>query len=218
MTGRVSVLIDKVEEVLSGSPESPRMFLNTLLNLLRKRDDETYEAGLDALVKSGREMQKDPALEWGSELLLSEAEIASDFPKLTKPEAVELEDYFVGVLVRPSDSLAGHLAAILNAKVSDYWNPNDFTSEKMKLFAVIRSSDNAADDNREEDFSLEVSGDISHEKLFELIGKYYIGKGYEISDSCLPCSISANKGSKFIIVVVTEMKRQIIITVNALKL
>lgn len=217
MTGRAVALVEKTEASLLLRPEWHKKIAVTLLNLVRIRFDPTYEQGLDLLVSTARQMQKDSALEIEAEILLSEAEIASDFPKLTRPEADDLEKYFLNLLMKPGDSLANHLSTSLNGKISDYWNVRNFSDEKSKMFAFERSLINADDPDREEDFCLELEKEISHEKIFRLIENYYIDYGFKIrKEEVFPHVIAADRDSKQVLVVVTEMDRKILITVNVI--
>lgn len=216
MTGRVEQMVRLTEKALLLKPEWQRRITVALLNLLRIRKDETYRAGLDNLVRSAREMQKNPALEAESDLVLSEAEIAEAFPKLTKPEAVELEKYLVSLLLKGGHSLAAYLAEKLDGVVGDYWNITHFRDPHAKAFAMLRNMNNAADEKREEDFALRGMRPVTYVDLFLLIKDYYAGQGYEFLSELLKCSIMLRKGEKAISVVVTKSDAEILVTVNVL--
>ncbi|GEM_PF-5347180 len=216
MTPRAVKLIDLTEKTLLVKPEWQKKIANILLNLLRIRDDPQFEMGLDVIVQSGREMLKDEKLEVEADLLLSEAEIASGFPGLTTEEFRNLEDYFKSLLFRLPGSLSEYLAAELGAGVSDYWNVNDFSDMKSKEFAMSRSFANADDPSKEEEFALIGGREVPHSELFRLIESHYVRQGYEINKELNTYSVSARKGDRFVIVVVTE-GRKTLITVNVLE-
>ncbi len=217
MTGRVAQMVSLTEQVLLLKPAWQRKVAATLLNFLRIRKDWTYEAGMEDLVYSAREMQKDPKLETESDLLLSEAEIAGQFTKLTGPEAEELEKYFVSLLLKGENSLAAHLAKALNGQIGDYWNISHFRDSRIKEFAAMRSMDNADDEDREEDFALRVAQPVSCADIFRVIKEHYIRQGYRFVNESLRCSVMLQKEEKFIAVVVTNSGTEILVTVNVLK-
>lgn len=217
MTKRVERLVDLAEKLILIKADWHRKIVNTLLNLLRIRHDSEYEQGLDVLVKSAREMLKDPSLEDAADILLNEAEIAGEFPKLTIPEADNLEEYFKSLLFRLPGSLSACLAAEFNAEVSDYWNVNDFPDFRSKSFALSRSIANADDPSKEEEFALSGGRQVSHTELFELIRSHYVRSGHEILEGINDFSIRAKKGNRYVIVVVTE-GHKILVTVNVLEM
>ena len=188
----------------------------SLLNLLRIRKDADYESALDILVDSARKMLKNPEEEIAATLLLSEAEIASEFPGLTALEAKELEEYFISLLLKSGNSLAEYLSKKLNGKVGDYWNVNDFSDIGMKKFAFDCSMKNANDDSREEDFLLRVPVPVAHEEFFRLIKEHYLNQDYQIFNES-DCFVGAKNGDKYIIAVVTECGTEIWVTVNVLR-
>ncbi len=210
-------MVEATETAIFANPEWRRKIVGTLLLFLRIRNYGVYQQDLDCLIISARQMQKHPQMEKSSEILLIEADIASGFPKLTKPEAAELDDYFVSLLTRFGESLAKYLADKLGGKLCALRNVEEFSGTNLDRLVLKFDTAKLANDNIEEDFKIIPPSEIGREALISLIRSYFESTGFRFLFLIDELGIMFRKDETEVVVCVTNLPDEIFITVNVYK-